>query len=178
MIRQNWGNLDEVPFVEVEIPRPQRDQEMANRDKLLFCDMGLPVSLQYLYERHRVPSPDPDGVLFQPPQARTSPGPVVVSKHSAPSCACAVDARSEGNPELTLRQYAALAAFPRQLADAEAAGDYLVWNTVLDQNTTVACRARHGRRWGDGWFDPPPIHYNCRSTLVRIPKADYVSPGS
>ncbi len=65
LIRQNWGNLDEVPFVEVEIPRPQRDEEMARRDKLLFQDMGLPVSLQYLYERHRVQSPDPGGALFQ-----------------------------------------------------------------------------------------------------------------
>ena len=66
LIAQNWGTADEVPFVEVEITRPEREQEMATRDKTLFVDMGLPVSLQYLYERHKVPSPAPSEALFQP----------------------------------------------------------------------------------------------------------------
>ena len=193
LIRQNWGNIDEVPFVEVEIPRPQRDEEMARRDKLLFQDMGLPVSLQYLYERHRVPSPDPGGALFQgtkstpagsakltpPAEAKLS-----LSPHTAQiptpvtPCACShpVDAKSEGAAELAARQQAAIEAFPAQLAAAEAAGDYLVWHATLDDLTTEICRTRHGHRWGDGWFLPPPAHYNCRSVLIRVPKDSFTAP--
>ncbi len=179
LIRQNWGNIDEVPFVEVEIPRPQRDEEMARRDKLLFQDMGLPVSLQYLYERHRVPSPDPGGALFQclrqPPGQEKIPT-STTAKDAACGCCNPIDARSESAAEFAARQQAAIAALPGQLAEAEAAGDYLVWNAILDGRTTEICQERHGRRFSDGWFDPPPVHYNCRSTLVRVPKAAYVPP--
>ena len=66
LIALNWGAADEIPFVDVEISRPGRDQEMAARDKTLFVDMGLPVSLQYLYERHKIPSPSPSEALFIP----------------------------------------------------------------------------------------------------------------
>ncbi len=179
LIRQNWGNLDEVPFVEVEIPRPQRDEEMARRDKLLFQDMGLPVSLQYLYERHRVPSPDPGGALFQPqkplPPPEKVPAPATARE---PGCRCGepVDARSESAAQLAARQQVAIDAFPGQMADAEAAGDYLVWNAILDDRTTEICRERHGHRWGDQWSLPPPAHYNCRSTLIRVPKSTYQPP--
>ena len=193
LIRQNWGNLDEVPFVEVEIPRPQRDEDMARRDKLLFLDMGLPVSLQYLYERHRVPSPDPGGALFQgtksapagsakltPPAEAKLSRPPHTAQIPAPvtPCACShpVDAKSEGAAELAARQQAAIEAFPAQLAAAEAAGDYLVWHATLDDLTTEICRTRHGHRWGDGWFLPPPAHYNCRTTLHRVPKSTYQPP--
>lgn len=174
LIRQNWGNLDEVPFVEVEIPRPQRDQEMALRDKVLFQDMGLPVSLQYLYERHRVPSPDPGGALFpcHRPGPNQEAAPASTSnKASACRCCDPIDARSEGALQLAARQQAAIAAFPGQLAEADAAGDYLVWDATLDDRTTDYCRDLHGRRWGEGWFLPPPAHFNCRSELVRVPKA-------
>ena len=69
MIELNWGNADELPFLEVELARPEKDQKMVERDKLLFQDMGLPVSKQWLYDRHKVPAPGPKEDLFQSPQA-------------------------------------------------------------------------------------------------------------
>ncbi|BET67412.1 hypothetical protein ASA1KI_23300 [Opitutales bacterium ASA1] len=214
LIELNWGSRDELPFVEVEIPRPNRDQEKADRDKLLFGDLGLPVSLQYLYERHKVPAPAKGDALFQrpkpvavatPPAASAKAAPCAcygarqredghaeglapersagVSGHGHPPCGCGsshcdvpIDAASESAAELAARQQAAANALPGQIAAAEAAGEYLVWESVLDNRTTSACSARHGRRYGDGWFNPPPIHYNCRSTLIRVPKASYKSP--
>jgi phage gp29-like protein len=235
LIELNWGSRDELPFVEVEIPRPNRDQEKADRDKLLFGDLGLPVSLQYLYERHRVPAPAATDVLFRPydgarqrgdghaggvapepanagegaastgcpqcgraePQRHKVPAPAkgdalfqrpkpvavatppAASAKAAP-CACGcdapIDAASESAAELAARQQAAASALPGQIAAAEAAGEYLVWESVLDNRTTSACSARHGRRYGDGWFNPPPIHYNCRSTLIRVRKDQYKEP--
>lgn len=179
LIELNWGSRDELPFVEVEIPRPNRDQEKADRDKLLFGDLGLPVSLQYLYERHKVPAPAKGDALFQRPQPVAVATPPAASVKAAP-CACGCDApieaTSESAAELAARQQAAANALPGQQAAAEAAGEYLVWESVLDNRTTSACSARHGRRYGDGWFNPPPIHYNCRSTLIRVPKDKYKKP--
>jgi len=179
LIRQNWGTLEEVPFVEVEIPRPQRDEEMARRDKVLFAEMGLPVSLQYLYERHRVPSPDPGGALFECPDAKPrqqKPSAATAAGYVACPCCAPVEGKSESATQLAARQQAAIDAFPAQLAAAEAAGDYLVWHATLDDRTTELCRERHGRRFGDRWFDPPPIHFNCRSELIRVPKKRYLPP--
>ena len=68
MIELNWGNADELPFLEVELARPEKDQRMVERDKLLFQDMALPVSKQWLYDRHKVPAPGPKEDLFQAPQ--------------------------------------------------------------------------------------------------------------
>ena len=68
MIELNWGNADELPFLEVELARPEKDQKMVERDKLLFQDMGLPVSKQWLYDRHKVPAPGPKEDLFQASQ--------------------------------------------------------------------------------------------------------------
>ncbi len=173
LIALNWGSAEEIPFVEVEIPRPGREQDMTARDKTLFVDMGLPVSLQYLYERHKVPSPSPSEALFIP--SHSSPAPD--TSHSAQACACGcgapINAASESAQDLAARQAAAQAAFPQQIAEADEAGDYLVWDATLDNRTTPLCEGRHGRRWGDGWFSPPPAHYNCRSTLIRVPKTLY-----
>lgn len=177
LIGVNWGDMEEVPFVAVEVPRPTRDEEMARRDQLLFVEMGLPVSLQYLYERHKVPAPGPNEALFHP--AKLAAEKAAESPRKA--CGCGegtpIIAASESTAELEQRRQEAADALPGLLAKAEAANEYLVWSAVIDERTTAECAARNGRRWGDGWFDPPPIHFNCRSTLVRVPKANYVPPG-
>jgi uncharacterized protein with gpF-like domain len=106
----------------------------------------------------------------------TSSVPPAKSKPCACGCGDPIDAASESAASLAGRQAAAESAFPAQLAQAEAAGDYLVWDAVLDGRTTEICLGRHGHRWGDGWFSPPPAHYNCRSSLIRVPKASYQPP--
>jgi len=182
LIALNWGSAEEIPFVEVEISRPGREQDMAARDKTLFVEMGLPVSLQYLYERHKVPTPEAGEALFKPakPVAPSMPLEQKPDPATAKFCACGcgvpINATSESAAELAARQAAAASALPGQLAAAEAADEYLVWQSVLDNRTTSDCSARHGHRYDDGWTNPPPIHYNCRSTLIRVPKASYQSP--
>ena len=68
IIELNWGNSEELPFLEVELDRPEKDHKRVERDKLLFQEMGLPVSKQWLYDRHKVPAPGPKEDLFQAPQ--------------------------------------------------------------------------------------------------------------
>lgn len=67
IVELNYGNRDELPYIDVELPRLARDKELAQRDKLLFVDMALPVSRQWLYERHKVPAPGADDTLYEPP---------------------------------------------------------------------------------------------------------------
>ena len=64
IIELNWGKSDELPFLEVELDRAEKDKQLVERDKLLFQEMGLPVSKQWLYDRHKVPAPGPSEDLF------------------------------------------------------------------------------------------------------------------
>lgn len=66
IIELNWGRAEELPFLEVELNRPEKDKQIVERDKTLFVDMGLPVSKQWLYDRHKVPAPGPSEDLFNP----------------------------------------------------------------------------------------------------------------
>ena len=66
-----WGEASELPFLEVELDRAEKDRRIAERDKLLFREMGLPVSKQWLYDRHKVPAPGPDEDLFNPSRQKS-----------------------------------------------------------------------------------------------------------
>jgi phage gp29-like protein len=193
LIGLNWGNKDELPFVQVELPRPKQEQELADRDKTLFLEMGLPVSLQYLYERHKIPTPDADAELFVPvspfgiptakPADPAAPAPDPAAPTAAKGCGCgcaapstALSASSESGQSFAERAAKAYATFSGEVLQAEANGEYLVWDATLDAVTTALCQGRHGRRWGDGWLTPPPAHFNCRSVLIHVPKADYKAP--
>lgn len=107
--------------------------------------------------------PRSDNAVWRVEETRDA-SPTAASAKAAP-CACGcdapIDAASESAAELAASQQAAANALPGQIAAAEAAGEYLVWESVLDNRTTCDCSARHGRRYGDGWFNPSPIHYNC-----------------
>lgn len=44
---------------------------------------------------------------------------------------------------------------------------------TLDGRTTLTCQALDGQTFTDKDWQPPPYHYNCRTTFIRIPKAEY-----
>jgi phage gp29-like protein len=66
IVALNWGDTRELPFLEVELQRQEKDRALAERDRILFQEMRLPVSTQWLYDRHKVPAPGPGDDLFQP----------------------------------------------------------------------------------------------------------------
>jgi phage gp29-like protein len=172
IVELNWGEATELPFLEVELDRPAKDTERVNRDKLLFVDMGLPVAKQWLYDRHKVPAPGPEEDLFSPAEALAKEGGSEDSLAETQSrggkyCSCGdpVNAASESTASLELRQAAARKELERLLAEAKATGKKVVWQATLDDRTSEYCQSMHGREYGDGWTDPPPAHYNCRSRL-------------
>lgn len=66
IIELNYGDPSELPIVSLEIPRPKDEKGMVERDKTLFVDMGLPVSADYLYDRHSISKPEEGDILFSP----------------------------------------------------------------------------------------------------------------
>jgi phage gp29-like protein len=67
LIHLNYGEASEIPTIRADFERSRNEKEMAERDRVLFKDMGLPVEKSWLHERHRVPAPDPESDdLFQP----------------------------------------------------------------------------------------------------------------
>jgi len=180
MIELNWGNADELPFLEVELARPEKDQKMVERDKLLFQDMGLPVSKQWLYDRHKVPAPGPKEDLFQASQVSglssqvsSTPGaPISVSAPSGGTtsassasakspCSChlptAVAAASESTASFLARQAAGQVAFAAQLATTDLKTHDLVWSG----GDCPECNPLNGSTYPSGWSTPPPLHHNC-----------------
>lgn len=67
IIKLNYGNRDELPTIAATFEKPKDEGAMAQRDQILFAQMGLPVEKGWLYERHGIPQPDGDSEdIFQP----------------------------------------------------------------------------------------------------------------
>lgn len=71
--RLNYGSDEECPSIVPRIDDPKDPMALANRDKILFVDMKLPVSKDFLYQAHGVPQPDPSDDMFEPPAPPPSP---------------------------------------------------------------------------------------------------------
>lgn len=163
IVELNWGEATELPFLEVELDRPQKDTQVAQRDKLLFVDMGLPVSKQWLYDRHKVPAPGPEEDLFQPLNRKLDP-----NQSAECSCCSPIEGKSESTISLELRQAESRKELKRLLLEAKATSKKVVWQATLDERTSEYCHSMHGREYGDGWTDPPPAHHNCRSRMALM----------
>jgi phage gp29-like protein len=72
LIALNYGPdaTTEIPSFELDREEPIDEKTIAERDAILFGNstgqLGLPVSLEFLYDRHRVPAPEEGEQLFEP----------------------------------------------------------------------------------------------------------------
>lgn len=66
ILRMNYGSAEKAPTLLLEIEEKGDELLKAQRDKILFVDMGLPVAKEFLYERHGVPMPSEEDDLFGP----------------------------------------------------------------------------------------------------------------
>ena len=182
IIELNWGNSEELPFLEVELDRPEKDHKRVERDKLLFQEMGLPVSKQWLYDRHKVPAPGPKEDLFtlgaQISESASSGGTTSVSSASAKSpCGChlhtlkpshlptAVDSASESTASLLARQAQAAIDFAELLRTTDLKTHDLVWSG----GDCPECNPLNGTTYPSGWSTPPPLHHNCDCEIMVRP---------
>jgi phage gp29-like protein len=177
IIELNWGNSEELPFLEVELNRPGKDTQIVERDKTLFVDMGLPVSKQWLYDRHKVPAPGPDEDLFNP-QIENSPpsgGGVVPPQReqggyttAKESCTCPklVEGASESDASFQSRKAQAQIDFANLLQSTNLRTHDLVWTS----GDCPVCNPLNGTKYPNGWTTPPPLHHNCDCEIDVRPK--------
>lgn len=64
LMRLNFGHNDEDPYLVPDIEQKKDALQMAQRDKILIGEMGLPVSVRWFYERHDIPEPGDDDQIL------------------------------------------------------------------------------------------------------------------
>ena len=164
IIELNWGNSEELPFLEVELDRPEKDKQIVERDKTLFVDMGLPVSKQWLYDRHKVPAPGPKEDLFDPKGRAQSPDKPPTSAKGLSSFDC-IHATSESDASYQGRKAQAATDFAKLLQNTNLKTHELVWTS----GDCPVCAPLNGTAYPDGWTTPPPLHHNCDCEIdVRL----------
>ena len=75
---------------------------------------------------------------------------------------------------VTKTQAVAAEAQAKVEAYLASGADGYIYNSILDAKTSSVCRTLHGRRyiWGEGRNPVPPMHYNCRSSIVPYFKGE------
>jgi len=184
IIELNWGNSEELPFLEVELNRPEKDRQLVERDKLLFQEMGLPVSKQWLYDRHKVPAPGPSEDLFTPGSQVSRPAPTSAKSlrhspstiHHSEACdlhtskplndLTSVDSASESTASLNARRLQGYTAFFKLLGTTDLSTHEIVWSA----GDCPVCSPLNGTTFPSGWSAPPPLHHNCDCVISVQPK--------
>jgi phage gp29-like protein len=69
----NYGETSECPTIEGATEEATDELALAQRDLILFDQMGLPVAKDFLYPRHSVPEPSDDDDLYTPPVVGPDP---------------------------------------------------------------------------------------------------------
>jgi phage gp29-like protein len=70
IMAMNYGEIpDDCPTIEFCVETPKNRLDMAQTDKILFGDLGIPVTKKYLYKRFDIPQPQEGEELFEPKQA-------------------------------------------------------------------------------------------------------------
>jgi len=173
IVELNWGNAEELPFLEVELDRPEKDYRRVERDKLLFQEMGLPVSKQWLYDRHKVPTPGPHEDLFTPATSSLEgnapplpPSTAATSTCATSSCAphpsTCVHSASESTTAFNARKAQAQLDFAELLVTTDLKTHQLMWTS----GDCDVCRPLNDTTYPHNWTTPPPLHHNCDCEIL------------
>ncbi len=85
ILRLNYGDdVDEIPTLAGNIDQPQDELQLAQRDKILFQDMRVPISLDYIRKHNNLPVPSDEDEIYDAPPPTSSGGPPVSASHADP----------------------------------------------------------------------------------------------
>jgi phage gp29-like protein len=94
LMRLNFGNNDEDPYLTPDIKRQADALADAQRDEIIVSKMQVPVTKKWFYERHDIPIPDEGDELLEVPVTNV-PDPA-----DAPANARLVTAKSSSEDKL------------------------------------------------------------------------------
>jgi phage gp29-like protein len=66
VIQANWTDDAELPTIKADWPDNEDGLKKVERDRILFGELGLPVALKDMYERHETRMPEDGEERFQP----------------------------------------------------------------------------------------------------------------
>ena len=66
LIGLNFGNTDDLPFIQAKFESAEDPMQMAQRDQIL-SSMGMRLPEDQMYERHKIRRPDDDEDVLTPP---------------------------------------------------------------------------------------------------------------
>lgn len=128
-----YNGIEDPPYAEIDTTEEADLKDLAERDKILVKDIGLPVAKKYFYETFNVPEPGEGDDLVEPP----APGAAAFSEKPKPIAEFAEDspARSkklEGISDFNSVIDQAVGPFAQSYAEArgiirailKSAGDY------------------------------------------------------
>jgi hypothetical protein len=75
-----------------DVEEPKDELALAQRDFILFNQMKVPTSLEFIYSRHSLPQPETGAVLYVPPITDSLPKAI-----DQPKLTPAVDAEPDWN---------------------------------------------------------------------------------
>ena len=156
----NYGNAVNAPHVQLLQENSAADKTMVERDKILFKDMRLPVSMKWLSDRHKVPEPAANEILYNP----NDPEDVVLDAPVMGKAACncnTVTAASESNQDYLNRKALDAYNFLELVKSTDLEQNDLIWSG----GDCTVCAPLNGTAYGSDWTTPPPLHHNCNCTI-------------
>lgn len=99
LMRLNFGHNEEDPYLVPDIEQKKDALQMAERDKILIGEMGVPVGRRWFYERHDIPEPGKDDELLEIKPPTPPPGPNDKSPNQRGNKPAKAKFMSADNPE-------------------------------------------------------------------------------
>jgi phage gp29-like protein len=154
LIALNYGpDEKEIPSFELDREEPIDEKTIAERDAILFGNstgqLGLPVSLEFLYDRHRVPAPEEGEQLFEP-------GGIMPPEPAAWSEEPGGNGNGDGQgvtPAMPSERQLAPGVQPKQAEPPSGAmpGTGVPFKLKPAKQTGVPAKASHVSRWNTRW---------------------------
>jgi phage gp29-like protein len=174
ILQLNYGNSTNSPHVRLLQDNSEIDRTLVDRDKILFNEMKLPVSKTWLYNRHSVPEPSRDDILYDPEgepieliNGLSQKDPMQATQEAC--CSHTVHARGETTAEYEARASAGQIDLNELLGATNMDTHDLAWDAGGHSDCDI-CAGLDGRTYPDAWTTPPPIHHNCDCVIKVIRK--------
>ncbi|SKC68381.1 DUF935 domain-containing protein [Maledivibacter halophilus] len=79
----NFGTAERLPYIKFHCEPPEDQEKNANTYAKLINDIGLPISIEHIYEKFGIPKPEPGQIIAKPNNSlamKEIPGQIIANK--------------------------------------------------------------------------------------------------